>query len=185
MKFDYPTILTNECAAGRIYEQLGMAYISPMINTNLTYDHFIKLCQEPRRYLVPITTDLYLGHWYRSPEATEHGYVPTAKIDDIEIVFAHDDNLEIPKARWNFLVQHLNFDRLVYVLVNSNGAIPYRVMRSFANLYGEKLMFYYKEMFNFPVASNIPFANRERLVVSADAVENYFDLVGWMNREYI
>lgn len=42
---DLPSILANECAARRIYEQLGIGYISPTINTNIKYEDFIKLCR--------------------------------------------------------------------------------------------------------------------------------------------
>ena len=69
-------------------------------------------------------------------------------------------------------------------MVNSNGAIPFKIMKDFAALQGEKLLFYYGEMFSFPVANDIIFANREKFVASGEAIENYFDLVGWINREY-
>ena len=184
MKPEYPTIITNECAAGRIYEQLGMFYASPLINTNLSYEDYIKFCYDPKKYFVPITGKMYRKHWYRSPAATDFGFVPTAMIEDVEISFPHDNNFETAKERWNFLVSHVNFNRLIYVLVNSNGAIPFKIMKDFAALQGEKLLFYYGEMFSFPVANDIIFANREKFVASGEAIENYFDLVGWINREY-
>lgn len=117
--------LTKNKSSLKAKANRGESYISPLINTNLSYEDFIKLCQNPRKY------------------------------------------------------------RLIYVLVNARGAVPYNIMRDFSNLYGEKLMFYYGEMFNFPVASNIAFAKRENLAASADAIENSFDLVGWLNREYL
>ena len=184
MKFELPTIIANECAVGRIYEQLDMAYISPLINTNLSYENFIKVCKNPKKYLVPIKNQMYWGYWYRSPTATEYPYVPAVKIDDVEIVFSHDNNLEYAKQRWNFLAEHCNFDRLIYVLVNSNGSIPLKVQREFANLKGEKLLMYYDEMFSYP-SNEIPFVNRTKFVAAGEAIENYFDLVGWINKEYL
>ena len=177
--------LTKNKSSLKAKANRGESYISPLINTNLSYEDFIKLCQNPRKYLVPIDSEMYWAQWYRGPNATDDGYIPAVKIDDIEIAFAHEDNLDAAKTRWDFLVRHVNFDRLIYVLVNARGAVPYNIMRDFSNLYGEKLMFYYGEMFNFPVASNIAFAKRENLAASADAIENSFDLVGWLNREYL
>ena len=158
---DLPSILANECAAGRIYEQLGVGYISPTINTNIKYEDFIKLCQNPRKYLVPITSEMYWTHWFGYETDKERVYIPAAKIEDIEVAFAHIANPTAARDRWNFLVEHVNFDRLIFVLVNSDGAIPYKVLKDFVNLEGEKLLFYYgTAMYNVPGGRNIPFANR-------------------------
>lgn len=184
MKLDYPTIITNECAAGPIYEHLGMFYLSPMINTNVPYEDYIKLCYNPKKYLVPITDSMRRKYWYSPTTTTDHGFVPAVKIEDIEISFPHDKNFEVAKNRWNFLVEHVNFNRLIYVLVNSNGAIPFKILKDFAAVNGEKLIFHYGEMFSFPFANDIIYVNREKLLANDEAIENSFDLVGWINRDY-
>lgn len=70
--------------------------------------------------------------------------------------------------------------------MSSDGAIPYKVLKDFAELEGEKLLFYYgTAMYNVPGVKSVPFANRAKFVAGGAAIENHFDLVGWINREYL
>ena len=45
-----PTILSNDCSAGGLYQILGLTMISPTINIGILEDDYIKLCNDPRHY---------------------------------------------------------------------------------------------------------------------------------------
>lgn len=105
------TILSNTCAAGKIYHILGMRFDSPTINTWISQKDFVKFC-------------LNLKHYLNKPLMffkKEDRDCPCAMLDDICIVFAHYQTEEEARQKWEERKKRVNFNNLFIITSDGNG----------------------------------------------------------------
>ncbi len=179
-----PTILSNDCTAGAIYQALGMPMASPTVNVGLTEKDFIKLCKNPKHYFgIEISKYEYgqlIGFCNGKPWKAE---LPCSKIDDITVYWAHSDEDGRFINRWNILRKKVNYDNLICCMSNNKMQFTKKGLDEFSNIKSRKLIIMYKDKYSNMVDSeNIILANRNFALWNKDtAIENNFDLIGWVN----
>jgi uncharacterized protein (DUF1919 family) len=183
IKGDTPTIICNTCAGGMIYESLGMPLLSPTINVGIKDDDYIKLCMNLQHYM---NCEIKLKGWEkRTRTFGSQAAWPVGIVDDIEIMFAHANSEKDALERWDLLRERINWDRIIFVMEEYGYRRPVskKAFDDFAKLEGKKLFaqgsYYYDYFENKPsyiLATEA--ANRRE-----PAIENFFDLVEWMNKD--
>ena len=181
---DVPTIISYDCAGGLIYDMMNWVMVSPTVNTIFTYEDYIKICQNPRKYLLEDIEDISWGVFYNiggSKREMLHG-----KLGDIDIWFAHTDRSEGLAERWHILGQHIKWDNLVYLLMARIPNIPISVLRSFSEL-KQKHLTVFREGFSYVPEGFSDYVNANTNIslfaLRDSAIENYFDLLGWLNQD--
>lgn len=181
IKEEIPTILCNNCSAGFIYRMLGVQRISPTINNIILSDDYMRLCREPEKYLQQDMETAYWGVW-RGEKC------PIGRINDIEVYFVHDTNQKEALDRWNRLRKRVNYDHLVYLFVdigfNGNGCLFYSDVRKFCSMKQRHLCILNKNMYIGSELKGAIYMNHGHFHTRDAVIENYFDIMGWINREY-
>jgi uncharacterized protein (DUF1919 family) len=175
---ELPTIISNDCTDGFLYEALGMVPLSPTINTGFSPEDFVKLCRNPQHYLMKDLSDL---KWARTFTQTyQSKVVPEARIDDIHVYFGHYNSFDECHNRWNIMRECINWKRLVFIMQDGHGVIPLKLIKEFDSLQEQHLFVSLKS--NYNVASENVVIFRENWLHYRDCViENNFDLLGWLN----
>ena len=130
------TIFSNNCLGGVFYHDAGLKFTSPLINTAMDGDDFLKFLSNPKYYL---TLDLefftYPGRNY-----------PIARIGDIEVNFVHYKTPEECIEKWKNRAQRIVWDNIFIVATNHDGMCHDACMERFDKLpYQNKIMFVTKE----------------------------------------
>ncbi len=185
-KGETPTIISNSCMAGLIYDMFDMVMLSPMINTAIEdAEKFTKLCKNLRRYMEIEMGDLFWKRPFGNPAFMED--TPCGRIGDIEIFFAHVDSMNGLKERWDLMRKRINWNRVIYVMTEKQNHrnASFRALKEFMRLDGEKLFINSRNA--YPVGNGIEcvYCSEENFANKHTAIENYFDILGWMNREYM
>lgn len=178
-----PTILSNECSAGAIYQTLGLPMISPTINVGLLENDFIKLCQNPKHYFSIEVTDYNFGRvTFHQEGAPRHYDIPCSKIDDITVYWAHCDPDGRFLKRWNVTRKKVNYDNLICCMSNSRIQISQKGWEAFSKLPYRHLAIKFRDKYIMPNDfENTVIAPREFPLWQMDTViENYFDILGWI-----
>ncbi|MBR3622627.1 MAG: DUF1919 domain-containing protein [Selenomonadaceae bacterium] len=177
-----PTILSNTCSAGYMYKALGLPLSSPTINVGINSLDFVNLCKNLKHYMEIPMEKMYFARVFPMPN-NGAVYCPAGKIDDAEILFAHETDLEKAKNSWNILRENLNYDDVTCIFSDRFGAISPDVMKDFSNLPMRKIFLYYQRP---PV-----FIDKDILVENGNAIhdiytvlENTFDILGFFNKPF-
>ncbi len=183
---EIPTILSNNCTAGFIYDLMDMIMLSPTINTGICPTDFLKLCNDYKRYLNDEMVCDGFEKCYGNFR-TVHENIPVGRIGDIHVQFGHSEENEDVYSRWNMMRLRINWNRIICVAYVEDNYLPFSIKneRDFMELPTEHLMI---------VSGKTPFYGgglgsklymQENYFAKTDsAIENYFDLLGWMNQEY-
>lgn len=174
---ELPTILSNSCNAGFIYRALGETMISPTINISIQPEEFMKICRNPREYL---SQDIVFDHWTLFYGRRN----PVGRIKDVEVVFAHSDDAEESVRRWNKLRKWINWERMIYILSNEAAMIPYQIAKEFCALPTKHLLIIKDNMYSNSELGGAIYVNHAHFHIRDSAIENWFDLLGWINGEY-
>lgn len=185
LKGDIPTIVSNNCAAGFIYDLLDCIMLSPTINTGIEPDDFLKLCKNPRYYFDSELGELMYCRPYGNPQLDRDE--PVGRLRDIFISFCHMDSVEGICERWNLMSKKINWDRLIFIACEHDTYVPFTIKneRDFLSLPEEKLLITMRNTsFWGDGGYNKVFMQQNYLAGSDSAIENYFDLLGWINQDY-
>lgn len=183
-KKDTPTIIANTCISGRLYDVFNMPIISPTINTGIDYGDYVKFCLNFKHYM---SMDVELIGWERdfgNPGTTME--VMAGRLDDIKILFAHTSGDEEEIAdHWNMMRHRINWDNLIFLMAAYRGTSPAASIDNIMEF--EKLPYkhYFIDMYtnlNICNSTDSMHINDDILQNRVSAIENYFDIVGWMNR---
>lgn len=178
---DIPTIISNDCTAGRIYESLGAIAISPTINAGISHVDFMKICRDPKHYLSGEIDEIY---WQR---AIRDGVVPESpvgRIDDIFVNFGHDSEIEGISQRWSQMCRLINWDNMVFMLTDNIGStIPFGILEEFEDIKGINKIVIYKMGTYEKCITDIHTVYMKDFYFSNvnDPIENHFDVIGWLN----
>ena len=175
---DTPTILSNICTAGFIYKMMNMPMLSPTINIGIESEDFIKLCKDPKKYL---SEDIIIEGWER-----DHGNprlpkdMMVGRVLDISVYFTHISKDEDVSSRWNVMRKNVNWDNLIYVMAEHQRLEPisFNSIKKFNELEGKKLFI---GVHNMVPGENCIYMKEQYLSRRDIAIENYFDLLGWLN----
>ena len=140
------TIFSNCCLGGIFYHDAGREFSSPLINTAMDGEDFLKFLNRPQYYL---EHNMEFIKW----PGRKH---PIAKIDDIEVNFVHYKSEEECIEKWNERKKRIVWDNIFVVATNQDGMYKDECMEKFDKLeYENKIMFVSKEYTNYPWAKLI------------------------------
>lgn len=112
------TIISNNCLAGFIYQDLGLQYKSPTIGLQFTQSDFIKFCRNFPKYtslnLEECEDDLLSK--FKKLGGCKIDF-PVGKIDDIPIFFQHYINYKEAKDKWEKRLKRINNKCLFFIFV--------------------------------------------------------------------
>ena len=171
-----PTIISNTCIAGNIYSLFDYIMLSPTINTGLDMEDFIKLCENPRYYLEKDIGEL---HWERDFGNPSRGEVcPVGMVDDIKIWFGHVDSEEGLTERWNLMSKKVDYQNMLFIMTGMNPPVP--LLKRFFALTSNRFYISFNSNYGCDGTNGI-YCPRNYFEESGSAIENYFDIVGWIN----
>lgn len=176
------TIFSNNCLGGVFYHDAGIRFTSPLINTAMDGEDFLKFVSNPKHYL---NCDLEFFTW---PGRN----FPIARIDDIEVNFVHYTNQEECIEKWRSRAERIVWDNIFIVATNHDGMYQDQWMKEFNKIpYENKIMFVSKEYPEYSWAIPIrQFKNRFQCRVTTSFAdmkghryyETAFDVADWIRR---
>ncbi len=126
------TIFSNNCLGGVFYHDAGRRFTSPLINTAMDGEDFLKFLSNPKHYL---SCDMEFFTWPGRD-------FPIAKIDDIEVNFVHYKTQEECIEKWKKRAKRIVWDNIYIVATNHDGMYQEKCMKLFDELpYKNKIMF--------------------------------------------
>lgn len=177
---EIPTIIANSCLASVIYSALGSPMLSPTINLNIEPEDFVKICKNPRSYL---SEDIQFDHWTIS----KGGRFPVGRIKDVEVLFSHAKDADEAVNAWNRRRQRINWDKLVFIMEDDNYS---RILKAsdeveaeFNALPGKHLRILCKRYNVKPERTDALYLEENYFYRHDLVMENWFDLVTWINKE--
>ena len=98
------SIMAVNCVGGEISNALGLRFNSPLINTSMKRNDFVKLVCDLEEYMnSEVTYSMVNGE-------------VIASIKDITIRFVHDDDISSAKAGFERRKSRINYDKLILIL---------------------------------------------------------------------
>ena len=130
------TIFSNNCLGGVFYHDAGLPFTSPLINTAMDAEDFLKFLNDPEHYL---DCEMEFFTWPGRD-------FPIARLDDVEINFVHYKTPEECVETFNRRAQRIVWDNIFIVATNHDGMYQDRWMKQFDALpYKNKIMFVSKD----------------------------------------
>lgn len=119
------SIISSNCFAGRIMQDLGMEYNTPTLGLWIMPDDYPKMCMELRRYMCidPVLKEHSknaLGEQKHANPSTHH-YYPIGNVGDVEIHYLHYHSAEEAFAKWKRRANRVNYDNLFFIGMEQNG----------------------------------------------------------------
>lgn len=117
-----PTIISNNCYAGIIYEYLGIPFYSPTIGLYFFAKDYIKFIKNLKHY---INSKLIFikpneSKYYDELVKKSHENSIVGKIDDVEIIFLHYKTAKEALDKWNRRCKRINWDCVLYKFCDQN-----------------------------------------------------------------
>lgn len=108
------TLVTHDCVGGVIYHQIGKQFASPLINTLLSGEDFIKLCSNFRKYMESELLEFKTNKYYPV------GILKPDHLDPIIINFVHDKDFNECKKHWDVRKSRIDYEKIVYIFNLTN-----------------------------------------------------------------
>lgn len=120
------SIISSNCFAGRVMQDLGMQYNTPTLGLWIMPDDFPKFCLNLRQYLTEKDLTLAehsknkLGEYQHAHPSSHHNY-PIGILGDIEIHFLHYRSKEEAFSKWKRRSQRVDYNNLLFIGSEQNG----------------------------------------------------------------
>ena len=177
-----PTIISNDCVAGFLYDYLDMneSITSPTINTYIVEEDFLKLCKNPQYYL---NLKIKPGKRVKLLNGEE---IIEGELDDIKIKFTHSQKFEpdILMDRWNYMTTLIQWDKLFFVVREHYYSFPYEFEEEFLKIKYPHLLIKTKALSMLYLNKNVVFHPQFLAKSHIEIIEDYFDIVGWLNSKF-
>lgn len=159
------SIISSNCFAGRVMQDLKMEYNTPTLGLWIMPDDFPKLCANLKHYMgmEPILLEHSkneLGETKHTNPSSHHDY-PMGLLGDVEIHFLHYHTPEEAFSKWKRRAERINYDKLLLIGMEQNGCTEDDV-RAFDALPFANKLFFTSKQYPYPSVVYIPeFAGRE------------------------
>lgn len=173
---DVPTVLSNTCLGAHIYKALGDVATSPTINNYIEPEHFLKLCKNLGYYF---SEEMVFSHW-----SSLYGIkTPVGRVRDIEVTFTHVQDEVTPIERWNKMKEWVQPDNIVCIMELEVTEWTQAVREEFCSLPNRHLIITRRDLYMDQDWKGGPilFAPHEHFRQWDVVIEEWFDLVGWLN----
>lgn len=176
------TIFSNNCLGGVFYSDAGRQFTSPLINTAMDGEDFIKFVSDAQHYL---SQDFEFFTWPGRD-------FPIARLDDVEVNFVHYKTPEECVDAWKRRSSRIVWDNIFIIATNHDGMYHDKCMEQFDKLpYKNKIMFVSKEYPEYDWAIPIrQFMGRYQCRVTTSFAdmrghryyETAFDIADWIKK---
>ncbi len=181
LKVKMPSIISNNCVAGHLYELFNAIPNTPTINTAIDAKDYVKFCENYDYYMQKDLEDVHIERRvYQDVGQIEE--MPVGRLGDIKIAFAHTYNADDVVKKWNILKKVNKKDHLVFLYSDNNEYMPVEERERFLKLNNPHYIFYNR------CAYSLNSQGRNEISLPAyvfnwggRAIENEFDIVDWMN----
>ncbi len=145
------TLIAEVCYGGYIYNQLGLQFNSPFINTRIEENDYLKLLEKLYYYLeqkIVLINDIgtveNMKSTMVSPDVSwgKMGY-PVFALDDVKLHAIHTLNPYTYTEEWNRRIKRINTNNVLVMMILENDNVAKRFSR--LNI-KNKIGFYFKEM---------------------------------------
>lgn len=109
------SILSSNCVGGRVYDVLGLPYLTPTVGLFFFPDCFLKFASNPQMYLQRPLKEAKHSLYVNRPT------YPIALIDDVEVHFLHYGSFSDAFDKWKRRVDRVNFNRLYVSMTDRDG----------------------------------------------------------------
>lgn len=176
------TIFSNNCLGGVFYHDAGKRFTSPLINTAMDGEDFLRFLENPEHYL---------NYEMRFIEFPGHPY-PIAQIDDIEVRFVHYKSEEEARKKWIERGKRIIWDNIFVIATNHDGLGSEKCLERFDKLPYKKIMYVSQVYPKYKWAICVPqFKGRFQVRIMTNFAnfqgkryyETAFNLVDWIVRE--
>ncbi len=110
------TIISNNCFAGSIYQDLGLEYRSPTVGLFFYSDCYMKFVDNIKYYM-----ELELDFISKSKYHDNKLSYPVGILDDVEIHFLHYTTEKKAKEKWDKRKARINYDNIFYIFSDRDG----------------------------------------------------------------
>lgn len=138
-----PTIISNNCYAGIIYEYLGLPFSSPTIGLLIYPGDYIKFCSNFDYYISKRLRFINFNDSHNKEEMIKRNQQNSiiGILDDVEIVFLHYKTKDEAFNKWNRRCKRINKKCLIFKFNDQNGC-TYDDLKMFNELlYPNKICF--------------------------------------------
>ena len=185
------TLVCQNCLGGLIYSVLDLPFTSPTINLYIEDENFVKLANDPVRYL-SIPAEPYIEEFHDPVDPSV--VFPKIKVDDIEICCLHYKSCAEAVDAWERRRKRANLSN-IYIIGNSwNCHENEDLIRQVAAAPYPSVVFTLKEM-DIPGTIKLPgdfWKTDRRGIVRPNITdekpgthkryfEEFFDFVSWLN----
>lgn len=147
------TIISSNCVGGRIYEILGIPYLTPTVGLFFYPECYIKFLMNLNHYL---TATPKLVRYSRYKKDITY---PIAELDDIEIHFLHAKSGEDAIFKWLRRAERVNYSNIFVTMTDRDGfSAP--AAEAFDHL---------------PFKNKVLFTSQQRLITSSILIPRYSD----------
>lgn len=143
LKESNPSILSNFCLGGHIYEELGLRMLSPTINMFCLGGDYLEFIQHYKSYLTLKMKEYRDNQYIKGTLGTE-AFIPKGILGEKVVwYFNHNANAKEAIAKWDERAKRVNFDNIVVLMTIQTDEDALR----FAELDVEKkLGIYYRDL---------------------------------------
>lgn len=145
---DDTSIITSNCFAGRIMQDLGMKYNTPTLGLYFMYPDYIEFLQHLEYYLTEAKIQFVehskypLGDERRADWTNKRHWYPIGLLDGkVEVHFLHYHSEEEAATKWYRRAKRVNFDKLLVVGMDQN-LCKEEDMKNFENLPFQNKIFF-------------------------------------------
>ena len=124
---DDTSIITSNCFAGRIMQDLGMKYNTPTLGLYFMYPDYIEFLQHLKYYLTEAKIQFVehskypLGDERRAEWTKKKHWYPIGLLDGkVEVHFLHYHSEEEAATKWYRRAKRVNFDKLLVIGMDQN-----------------------------------------------------------------
>lgn len=171
------TIISDNCWGGRVYQELGLPYLTPFIGLFVFSSDYIKLLQNLEYYMtreLSFTKDSKYGKFT----------YPVGIIDDIEIHFLHYLNENEALEKWNRRRERINWNN-IFIKMNDSDLCTPDLINDFNSLnFRHKIFFSSK---NIPAVESLVFfkeLEHQKSILNGEDMylyRKYFNVLNWLN----
>lgn len=145
---DDTSIITSNCFAGRIMQDLGMKYNTPTLGLYFMYPDYIEFLQHLEYYLTEAKIQFVghskypLGDERREEWTKKKHWYPIGLLDGkVEVHFLHYHSEEEAATKWYRRAKRVNFDKLLVIGMDQNLCKEEDIL-AFDNLPFQKKIFF-------------------------------------------
>lgn len=176
------TIISNNCCDMLVYDALGIWPRSPFVGSGISQEDFLRIAQNLDYYLEQKLE--FKGFAYRGLSLDPQAIYPVGKLGDITIYFRHCSDWLTAESLWKSQIKKINKEAIYWIFSDFQEVLKYSILKKFSQLKINKCIFLTKSMYNLSSVNYLAPGNGNFLDRKT-VIEEWFDLVGWINHEYM